>query len=102
MVEGHENRATGRRRTLFGGTIFSKNGNSWDCSISDISEAGVRAKVKAEFEIGDKLDLRINKFNDMRPCTVMWIRDKYIGLQFDVKIDPETENLSELFKFARK
>lgn len=102
MQEGRENRTTGRRRTLFGGTIFGKDGNTWDCSISDISEAGVRAKVKAEFEIGDKVDLRINKFNDMRPCTVMWIRDGFIGLQFNVKIDPESENLTELFRFARK
>ncbi len=102
MNEGRENRTTGRRRTLFGGTIFAKGGKSWDCSISDISEAGVRAKVDAEFDLGDSVDLRINKFNDMRPCTVMWIRDEYIGLQFNVKIDPDAENLSELFKFARK
>lgn len=102
MQEGRENRASGRRRTLFGGTIFGKDGNSWDCSISDISKAGVRAKVKAEFEIGDPVDLRINKFNDMRPCTVMWARDGFIGLQFNVRIDPESENLTELFKFARK
>jgi len=102
MNEGRENRTTGRRRTLFGGTIFGKDGSKWDCSISDISEAGVRAKVDAEFEIGDEVDLRINKFNDMRPCVVMWKREEFIGLQFHVKIDPDAENLTGLFKFARK
>ncbi len=38
-----------RRRTLIGGMIY-RGADKWSCSISDISESGVRVKTDAEIE----------------------------------------------------
>lgn len=98
MVQGEEHRKDGRRRTLFGGTIYDESGQSFDCSVSDISTSGVKVKTKTEFEIGDAVDLRINKFNDLRPCHVIWKREGAIGLRFEVHIDPYDPDMADLFK----
>ncbi len=86
-----------RRRTLFGGSIY-RGMEKWDCSISDISESGVRVKTKAELELGDLVELKNNKFNDIREAEVMWKRDGYIGLNFLVKIDVTKKEVAEFFK----
>ena len=98
MADEKDNRTSGRRRTLFGGVIFDEKGNSWDCSISDISETGARVKTDADLEAGSFVDLKINKFNDIRRTKVMWFREGHIGLEFVVKIDKTKEGMSEFFK----
>ena len=103
MVQGHEQRKTGRRRTLFGGVIYGPAAESWNCNVADISEEGVKVKCKAWelIEVGSQVDLKINKYNDMRRCEVMWARDGQVGLRFLVSIDTRDENMSELFKLVR-
>lgn len=103
MQQGRENRKVGRRRTLFGGVIYGGDGRSWECKVADISEEGVKAKISddVELEIGAQVDLKINKFDDLRSCEVMWLRDAQVGLRFLVSIDPQAENMTELFKFVR-
>ncbi len=100
MADGREHRRSGRRRTLFGGIIYDEDRNAWECSVSDLSEEGVKVKVVdgANLELGDFVDLRINKFNDMRRSKVMWARDGYIGLQFLVKVDRNEKHMSGFFK----
>lgn len=100
MADGINNRRAGRRRTLFGGVIYDEDRNIWECSISDFSEEGVKVKVRSEvnFEIGDSVDLKINKFEGLRRCKIMWARDGYIGLRFLVKIDKVKDGMSEFFK----
>ncbi len=98
MADGKESRSSGRRRTLFGGVIYGEGGETWDCSISDISEEGAKVKSSAELELGTFVDLKINKFNDLRRTKVMWIRDGHVGLQFLVKIDKAKDGMSEFFK----
>ena len=48
MADGRENRSSGRRKTLFGGVIYDEDRNAWECSVSDLSEEGVRLKVTPE------------------------------------------------------
>jgi len=92
-----------RRRTLFGGTIFDEDGNVWECSISDVSEAGARVKAAgADLPMGTFVDLKINKFNDFRRCKVMWLREGYIGLQFLIKLDRNKEEIGGFFKLLKK
>ncbi len=89
-----------RRRTLFGGSIY-RGSESWDCSISDISESGVRVKTEAELEIGDVVELKNNKFNDIREAEVVWKREGFLGLNFLVKIDTTRKEVAEFFKMIR-
>ncbi|MCH7550714.1 MAG: PilZ domain-containing protein [Proteobacteria bacterium] len=102
MADEQKNRRSGRRRTLFGGKMFDEEGNVWECSVSDISEEGARVKSDAALVAESFVDLKINKFNDLRRCKVMWVREGYIGLQFLVKIDKDKEGMSDLFKLIAK
>ncbi len=102
MADGQENRRSGRRRTLFGGKMFDEEGNVWECSVSDISEEGARVKSDAALPAESFVDLKINKFNDLRRCKVMWVREGYIGLLFLVKIDKDKEGMSDFFKLIEK
>ncbi len=104
MADGRENRRSGRRKTLFGGVIYDEDRNAWECSVSDLSEEGVRIKItpEANLELGDFVDLKINKFNDLRRSKVMWARDGYTGLQFLVKVDRNEESMSGFFKLIDK
>ncbi len=98
MADGKESRRSGRRRTLFGGVIYGEGGEAWDCSISDISEEGAKVKSDADLDRGTFVDLKINKFNDLRRTKVMWIRGGHVGLQFLVKIDKAKDGMSDFFK----
>ncbi len=83
---GSENRQSGRRRTLFGGVIFDQNDRKWECSISNLSETGAMVRTKAVLEKGMFVELKINKFNDLRRAEVMRVGDGEIGLRFLVKV----------------
>lgn len=100
MAEGSEQRKSGRRRTLFGGVIYTADDQAWDCSISDISELGAKVRAAVELPIGTFVDLKINKLNDIRRCKVMWVRQGHLGLEFVVKIDKVKNKMTEFFKLV--
>jgi len=97
-----DNRDTERLRTLLSGVLYDEEGRAWECSISDISEGGARIKSKTGVELEMLVDLKINKFNDVRQTKVMWKRDSYTGLQFTVKIDEGKAHMSEFFKLLKR
>ncbi len=97
-----ENRQTGRRKTLFGGVLFNDDGDQWDCSIVDISETGAKVRSPADLETGSFVNMKINKFNDLRRSEVMWSRDGSLGLRFVVRIDKKQKAMAEFFKLVDK
>ncbi len=90
-----------RRRTIFGGVIYDDAGRSSECSVSDISQSGAKIRTSIDLEIGVEVDLKINKFNDLRRCTVTWTRENEVGLHFLVPISTKNEEMARLFKFSR-
>ncbi|MEQ8665986.1 MAG: PilZ domain-containing protein [Rhodospirillales bacterium] len=102
MVQGIDNRTHGRRRTIFGGVLFTQDGGSWECAIVDISETGAKVRSDAGVAIGDKVDLKINKLNDFRTCEVVWLREGAVGLQFLVRLDPKRTDMQGLLGILRK
>jgi len=100
MADASDQRKSGRRRTLFGGVVYSGGNEAWDCSISDISELGAKVRVAADVPIGSFVDLKINKLNDIRRCKVMWVREGHLGLEFVVKIDKVKNKMTEFFKLV--
>lgn len=102
MADGLENRAHGRRRTIFGGVAYAQDGGTWECAIVDISESGAKLRVKTDLKIGDKVDLKINKFNELRSCEVIWVREGEVGLRFIMSIDPRRTGMDNLLGIFRK
>lgn len=89
-----------RRKTIFGGVLYDEAGRSFECSVSDISQTGAKIRVSAPLQVGAEIDLKINKFNDLRRCTVAWVRENAIGLHFLVPITTKNEEMARLFKFS--
>ena len=104
MADEIINRQSTRRRTLFGGVVYDDERKAWECSVSDFSEEGVKVRMPSDsnLEIGDFVDLKINKFNDLRRCKVMWARDPFVGLQFLVRIDQVKDGMTDFFKIMGK
>ncbi len=100
MTDVSNQRSTTRRRTIFGGVIYEDDGRNSECSVSDISQSGVKVKTSIAPEVGAEVDLKINKFNAIHRCTVAWIREGEIGLQFLVAISPKDDEMARLFKFS--
>ena len=101
--EGNTNkRRHGRRRTLFGGTLFANDGHETECFISDISTSGARVRLKEDIPLGTDVDLKINKYDFFLQARVAWIREGYTGLEFKVPLDPEKDDIARLFSLIAK
>ncbi len=87
-----------RRRTMFGGVVFDDHGHNWECSVSDISVTGVKIKLSQILEVGGEINLKINKYNDLRRCVVTWARGNEFGLRFLVPISEQEEDIYRLLK----
>ena len=100
MTDVTNQRNKTRRRTIFGGVIYEDGGRNSECSVSDISQTGVKVKSSITPEIGVDVDLKINKFDAIHRCTVAWVRDGEVGLQFLVAITEKHDEMAKLFKFS--
>jgi hypothetical protein len=75
------NRAAPRQRTLKAGTIeFS--GGVIDCVVRNISETGAALEVASPMGIPTEFNLMISGNIAKRPCRVVWVKDKRIGVTF--------------------
>jgi PilZ domain len=76
-----DNNRAPRQRTLKAGTIeFS--GSTIDCVIRNISETGAALEVASPVGIPAEFNLMISGNIAKRPCRVVWVRDKRIGVSF--------------------
>jgi hypothetical protein len=98
MNDAENRRATPRRRTIFGGVIFDDNGLNWECSVSDISSTGVKVRSSQVPGSDTEINLKINKYNDLRRCQVTWTREGEFGLRFLVPISEHDDDIYRLLK----
>jgi hypothetical protein len=47
---------------------------------------------------GSFVDLRINKYKDLRRAEVMWVKDGTIGLRFLVELKKSSQEMSRFFE----
>ena len=85
-----ELRADVRRRTILGGKLISDSGQIRDCLIMDLSFAGVRCRCGEPLESKTFVNVRIDRFGELRRAQVMWFRDDQVGLRFTEKITGTT------------
>jgi hypothetical protein len=75
------NRAAPRQRVLKAGSIeFS--GSTIDCVVRNISETGAALEVASPVGIPAEFNLLISGNIAKRPCRVVWVKDKRIGVAF--------------------
>jgi hypothetical protein len=75
------NRIALRQRTLKAGTIeFS--GGTIDCVVRNISETGAALEVESPVGIPAEFNLLISGNSAKRPCRVVWVKDKRLGVTF--------------------
>ncbi len=75
-----ETRAASRRKVLKAGSIVLPNGGAIGCTIRNLSASGASVEVTSPVGIPDEFVLMIEMEHRARPCTVVWRRDKRIGL----------------------
>jgi hypothetical protein len=75
------NRAAPRQRVLKAGTI-EFHGGTIDCVVRNISQTGAALEVASPVGIPAEFNLLISGNIGKRPCRVVWVREKRIGVTF--------------------
>ena len=101
-AKGDGKRTTTRRRTLLGGRVFDDEGRIEDCTISDISVAGVRIRVGYHFPNATQLTLRMDRFGEILRAAIMWRRGGQIGLQFLKPFTAIPPAMAAIFKLLKE
>jgi hypothetical protein len=84
---GDEHRIAPRRRVLKAGSI-SFGGGAFDCTVRNISDTGAALEVVTPLFIPDKFTLIVPSDGLSRPCSVVWRRERRIGVTFDWQWKP--------------
>ena len=75
------NRAAPRQRVFKAGTI-EFGGSTIECVVRNISETGAALEVASPVSIPAEFNLLISGNIAKRPCRVVWVKDKRIGVAF--------------------
>lgn len=77
-----DRRGSSRRKILRGGRTFWPNGDSSECTIYNFSETG--AKLELRGPAPNAFDLAVNGDSERRSCLVVWRKENYVGVKFQV------------------
>jgi hypothetical protein len=75
------NRAAPRQRVFKAGTI-EFGGGTIDCVVRNLSETGAALEVASPLGIPAEFNLMISGNIVKRPCRVVWVKDRRIGVAF--------------------
>jgi hypothetical protein len=79
-----ERRRELRARTLKSARILLNHHQSViDCVVRNLSPVGACLKVETTFGIPDRFDVMFDMDKSIRPCRLIWHRDKLIGVEFE-------------------
>ena len=76
-----ERRDKARHRVLKAGTI-EFGGGAIDCTVRNLSDAGAALDVTSPVGIPDHFTLFVQAHGTHLPCTVVWRKEKRIGVRF--------------------
>jgi PilZ domain len=76
-----ERRNKSRHRVLKAGTI-EFGGGAIDCTVRNFSEAGAALDVTTPIGIPERFTLFVQADGAHLPCTVVWRKEKRIGVRF--------------------
>ena len=78
-----ESRRAPRRRVLKAGLISVGGGGTITCMVRNISKSGASVDVASPISIPDEFTLVLEMESRPRPCTVVWRKEKQIGVAFN-------------------
>lgn len=84
--ENPERRRWPRRRTWKNGRTFWSNGDSSECIVRNLSEAGAQLELRGP--LPNRFDLLVEGDQRRRSCSVVWRREKRAGVRFDEPPSP--------------
>ena len=88
-----ERRRTARARTLKAARIlFNHHRSVIDCTVRNLSPIGACLHVASAIGIPDKFDVIFDADQSMRPCRVVWHKEKQIGIEFAEESAPLTKS----------
>ena len=76
-----ERRRWPRRKTLKNGRTLWSNGDSSECIVRNLSEAGAQLELRGP--IPNRFDLLVEGDQCRRSCSVVWRRENRAGVRFD-------------------
>jgi hypothetical protein len=78
-----ERRRHSRARTLKAARILLNGHHSViDCTVRNLSPEGARLDVASTLGIPERFDLMFDADHTVRPCRMIWHREKQIGVEF--------------------
>ena len=75
-------RTAPRHRVLKAGTI-SFGGGGITCTVRNLSDTGAALDVTSPVGIPDRFTLVLDTETTLRPCRVVWRKEKRIGIVFE-------------------
>jgi hypothetical protein len=81
-LRGLENNRAAPRQRIFKAGSIEFNGSTIDCVVRNISETGAALEVASPVGIPAEFNLFISGNIAKRPCRVVWVKDKRIGVTF--------------------
>ena len=77
-----ERRNSSRRKILKGGRTFWPNGDFSECTVYNFSETGAKLAIRGSAP--NCFDLAVDGDSERRPCLVVWRKENYVGVKFQV------------------
>jgi PilZ domain len=78
-----ERRRHPRARTLKSARILLNHHHSViDCTVRNLSPHGARLDVASALGIPDEFDVIFDADNSIRPCRLVWHKEKQLGVEF--------------------
>jgi hypothetical protein len=85
-----ERRNDQRARTLKSARILLSHHRSViDCMVRNLSPTGACLKVESMLGIPDRFDVMFDMDKSIRPCRLVWHKDKQIGVEFETEGDAD-------------
>lgn len=102
MTRDDSRRADTRRKTILGGRLYDDRGNVWDCIVKDLSESGAKVVIETDLGLGEFVDFKVNKFEDIRRAEVRWIEGNLMGIRFLAKMEKVPSSMRRLFTLMKE
>jgi PilZ domain-containing protein len=78
-----ERRRQGRARTLKSARIlFNQHHSVIDCTVRNMSPTGACLNVESALGIPEQFDVMFEADHSIRPCRMIWHKEKQIGVEF--------------------